>query len=188
MLPTRPFTFVRHGQTDWNVEGRMQGHTDIPLNTTGIEQAHAAAKLLPVGSFTRIIASPLQRARVTAEIIAQAHNLPLEFDDLLKERTFGSFEGRLRDEILSEHDLDPKSSMSKILPADAEQWSNTQSRSQQAITKWLHAYPDEHIVFVSHGAFFRALYESLGGPRLEAENARPYHFQPTTSGWHLTTL
>lgn len=188
MLPQIPFLFLRHGQTDWNVEGRMQGHTDIPLNATGIAQAHAAAKLLRQGSFTRIIASPLQRAKHTAEIIAETHNLPLEFDDLLKERTFGSYEGRLTREILAEHALEPTASVSKILPPDAEQWPDTLLRSQQAIAKWLHTYPTDNLLFVSHGAFFRALYEALGGPRLEAQNATPYHFQPSENGWHLTTL
>jgi broad specificity phosphatase PhoE len=188
MLPPRPFLFLRHGQTDWNVEGRMQGHTDIPLNATGIEQAHAAAKLLPQGSFTRIITSPLVRARVTAEIIAEAHNLPLELCDLLKERTFGSFEGHIHEDIRKQHFLGEDQDFNSILPADAEQWPATQLRSQQAIAKWLHTYPTEHILFVSHGAFFRALYESLSGERIFAGNATPYHFQPTASGWHLTSL
>lgn len=188
MSPTRAFTFVRHGQTDWNLEGRMQGHTDIPLNATGIEQAHAAAKRLTSGSFTRIIASPLSRARITAEIIAAAHNLPLELCDQLKERTFGSLEGELRDEIRRKHMLGEDQDFNSILPADAEQWPQTQLRSQQAIAKWLSAYPEENILFVGHGAFFRALYEALGGPYMEARNATPYHFQPTASGWQLTTL
>lgn len=188
MLPPRPFLFVRHGQTDWNVEGRMQGHTDIPLNATGIAQAHAAAAQLQPGSFTRIIASPLQRARATAEIIAEAHNLPLEFCDQLKERTFGSYEGMLTADMRQLHNLAEHESISKMLPADAEQWPQTLLRSQQAIAKWLHTYPNEHLLFVSHGAFFRALYEALGGPYMEAKNATPYHFQPTEAGWHLTTL
>jgi len=188
MLPQVPFTFVRHGQTDWNVAGRMQGHTDIPLNATGIEQAHAAAKLLHGHGFTRIVASPLARARVTAEIIADAHNLPLETDDLLKERTFGSVEGTLWTELLAKHNLPEKASFEAFLPADAEPWTDIQLRSQQAITRWLNHYTDDHVLFVGHGAFFRALYEALSGEQIFAGNATPYHFRPTEAGWQLTTL
>lgn len=188
MQPTRPFLFIRHGQTDWNVEGRMQGHTDIPLNTTGIAQAHSAAQRLQNLTFTRIIASPLARARRTAEIIAASRNLPVEFDDLLKERTFGSYEGKLSAEIRQLHNLSREEPLNSILPPDAEQWPDTITRSQKAIAKWLDVYPNDHILFVGHGAFFRALYEGLGGPYLEAANATPYHFQPTASGsWDLTT-
>jgi broad specificity phosphatase PhoE len=189
MSPTRPVLFIRHGQTDWNVEGRMQGHTDIPLNATGLAQAHAAAEALRPHHFTRIIASPLSRARTTAEVIATTFNLPITFDDNLKERTFGSYEGMLTSEIRKRHNIPEHESFTPYLPADAEQWPATLTRSLTAVAHWQNIHPDESILFVGHGAFFRALYEGLGGPYLEAKNATPYHFQPQPDGsWHLTTL
>ncbi len=187
-LPTRPFLFLRHGQTDWNVEGRMQGHTDIPLNATGIAQAHAAAETLRGHTFTRIIASPLQRAKHTAQIIATAHNTPLEFCDQLKERTFGSVEGQLWHEFAALHNIAENQTFDHALPTNAEFWPQTMQRSQTAITHWLNTYPSDTLLFVGHGAFFRALYQTLGGPSTHAHNATPYHFQPTATGWQLITL
>lgn len=188
MVPHIPFYFIRHGQTDWNLEGRMQGHTNIPLNATGIAQAQQACASLQTLGITRVISSPLSRALQTAEILAASLNLPVETDANLMERTFGSYEGRLTEEVRAEHNLKPEESISKILPPDAEQWPQTLARSQQAIAYWLTRHPADKILFVSHGAFFRALYEALGGPRLEAKNATPYHFQPAAPAWQLTTL
>jgi hypothetical protein len=95
--PATPVTIhlVRHGETDWNVEGRLQGWTDIPLNATGIEQAHAAASVLagrPIGS---VLSSDLSRARDTAAMIAAAAGREVLTDPALRERNYGVAEGRL---------------------------------------------------------------------------------------------
>ena len=87
--------YLRHGQTDWNAQGLFQGRTDIPLNETGRGQAREQAEMLlshepPVDV---IYASPLKRARETAEIVQQALDVPLRFDDRLIERCFGDLEG-----------------------------------------------------------------------------------------------
>jgi probable phosphoglycerate mutase/uncharacterized phosphatase len=93
MLPRRPFLFLRHGQTDWNLEGRFQGHTDIPLNATGLAQAHGAAERLARQPITAIVSSPLVRASKTAAIVAERLGLPLHIDPELMERSFGRYEG-----------------------------------------------------------------------------------------------
>lgn len=187
-MPSRPFYFIRHGQTDWNVEGRLQGHTDIPLNANGIAGAQASiAKLHNLG-LHRIVSSPLTRAHQTASIIAEALNLPLHTDADLKERSFGSYEGKTKAEIQALHNLGPHDSIMSIIPADGEQWPQTQARSKEAISRWLTKHADENLLFVSHGAFFRALYESLGGPHTDAANTTPYLFEPATPSWKLTVL
>jgi len=85
---------LRHGETDWNNEGRVQGHSDTLLNANGIAQAHQlAARVASEESFAAMYASPLARARVTAEIIAQQCNLTPLLDDRLKEQCLGDLEG-----------------------------------------------------------------------------------------------
>lgn len=90
--------FVRHGQTNWNIQNRLQGSSDIPLNSTGIEQAHILADKLRSTHFDYIISSPLNRALNTANIINQNRNIPLTIDDSLVERGFGCLEGIKGDE------------------------------------------------------------------------------------------
>jgi len=87
--------FLRHGQTDWNAQNRVQGRTDVPLNETGREQARErAAELLAHQPTVEVIyASPMKRARETAEIIQKALGVPLRFDDRLVEMRFGKLEG-----------------------------------------------------------------------------------------------
>ena len=75
MVPVT-FAFIRHGQTDWNRDDKLQGSSDIPLNAQGREQAHEAAGILADGGWEVVVSSPLQRARETAKIIA--HDLGLE--------------------------------------------------------------------------------------------------------------
>ena len=96
-MPTahlNPFYFLRHGQTDWNLQRRCQGQIDIPLNATGISQAHNAKTLLADIPIATICASPLRRARQTAEIINEELNLPLILIDGLQEIGFGRMEGQ----------------------------------------------------------------------------------------------
>ena len=106
---------TRHGQTDWNVAGKIQGVTDIELNETGVKQAETTREKLlnetgiKQAEATRekllnqnidvIISSPLKRAKKTAEIIKGERDIPLIIDDGLKERCFGKFEGKTREEF-----------------------------------------------------------------------------------------
>lgn len=188
-IPPRPFYFLRHGQTDWNVEGRIQGHTDTPLNPTGIAQAHSAAIKLAGEPITRIISSPLVRALKTAAITAETIKLPVHIDSLLMERTFGSIEGRLTAQVKAERGIPADTSLTQALPDDAEQWPQTLKRARFSISQWLNAYPEDTILFVGHGAFFRAMYEVLTNEHHEAHNATPYHFTPNAQGkWDMRII
>jgi len=187
----KAFYFLRHGETDWNLQGRMQGHTDIPLNATGEAQAVRAAQALLGLGITRIVSSPLIRAHHTATVAANALQVPLILDEALKERTFGSFEGQVTAEVRAAHGLKPEQSISEILPPDAEAWPITKTRALEFTQRLLAEYPNDTLLLVSHGAVFRALYEALGGPRMEAANATPYRFVPPTvpgNPWQLETL
>lgn len=86
--------FVRHGETEWNRQHMLQGHSDIPLNDAGLAGARKAARALKDISFDRAFASPLARARKTAEIIASEHaGLKVEVNMDLIEMCFGKCEG-----------------------------------------------------------------------------------------------
>lgn len=84
---------VRHGQTSWNVQGLVQGLTDIELNSTGIEQANQVADQLKNIDFVAIYASPLKRTIETAKLINKYHNSNIITDNRIIERSFGNFEG-----------------------------------------------------------------------------------------------
>ena len=82
---------TRHGQTDWNVQGKTQGRADIELNEVGIKQAKQTKEELKNIDIDLIICSPLKRAKKTAEIINEGRNIPIIFDDQIIERNFGEF-------------------------------------------------------------------------------------------------
>ncbi len=84
----------RHGQTDWNLANRFQGHSDIPLNETGIDQARRAAPLLYGLRPSKIISSDLIRAKQTAQELANISRLPIHIDPGLRETNGGKWEGR----------------------------------------------------------------------------------------------
>jgi probable phosphoglycerate mutase len=93
---------VRHGETAWNREGRYQGRTDIPLSETGEEQVRSLRDRLAQVTFTLALASPLQRARVTAETIV-AGRTALELHDGLLEISHGGWEGQLASDVARDH-------------------------------------------------------------------------------------
>jgi probable phosphoglycerate mutase len=94
MLRAVPFYYLRHGQTDWNLEHRAQGQQDVELNDMGRMQARQAAARLQGEEIATICCSPLCRARESASIIATALSLPVVVVDDLKEANWGPFEGR----------------------------------------------------------------------------------------------
>lgn len=95
---------IRHGETDWNNERRIQGNTDTPLNACGIMQAEKlAARIAAENRIDTLYASPLSRARVTAEIIGKQCGVVPILDDRLKEKGLGDFEGLTAEEFKQLH-------------------------------------------------------------------------------------
>ena len=94
---------VRHGETDWNARGLLQGWLDVPLNARGISQAHALAEHLQNRGFNRIWTSPLLRARQTAEIIAEHLGLEVSLHEGLRERHFGELQGQAKADLAMTH-------------------------------------------------------------------------------------
>ena len=93
---------IRHGQTDWNIEHRTQGHTDIALNKNGIVQAELISQKIANLKIDSIISSDLKRAYMTAQIINKNFNKRIETDKRLREFCFGTLEGITRDKITQE--------------------------------------------------------------------------------------
>ncbi|WP_052213639.1 histidine phosphatase family protein [Belnapia sp. F-4-1] len=178
-----PFWFLRHGETDWNAEGRSQGRTDIPLNSVGLAQARRAAKTLAgIGGIATVVASPLVRAKVTAEIAAEALGLPVEFDEGLQEVNFGEQEGQPMgdwyDDWIAGH----------YTPDRAEPFDALLARAVAAINRAT-ARPGPVLV-VAHGALFRALRLAFGHePNVRTPNALPIRCEPPADGgtmWVVT--
>ncbi|GAA1355829.1 histidine phosphatase family protein [Arthrobacter rhombi] len=152
---------VRHGETDWNAERRLQGQTDIPLNAAGRDQARAAARELERlghdgGAWEALVSSPLGRAVETAAIIGGQLGLeaiaPVEG---LQERHYGDGEGRIV-AGLDRAELD-------ALLATAEPEAEVVARAQTALRDVTAAHPDANIVVVAHGTLIRLVVGSLLG-------------------------
>jgi probable phosphoglycerate mutase len=186
-IPAIPFWFLRHGETDWNVARRIQGHADTPLNPNGTAQAQAAARVLSQVGIERIISSPLQRAATTAAIVQEYVGAPLHHDERLKERAFGAFEGQLREDILARHQRGPEESYQDLLPPDCESAEALQARIATVLTEHLQAHATQTVLFVGHGAFMAHLCDLLGlDSQQRFANALPYRFTPTAQGWRMT--
>lgn len=141
---------VRHGETEWNRQRRIQGLTDIPLNDTGREQARLTGLLLTRRPITRIVASPLGRARETAEIIAGQLGLgEPELRSVLIERDYGAAEG------MTFREIDALYPEGATVPG-RESREAVAARIVPALTALAAEYPAESIVVVSHGGAIRA--------------------------------
>lgn len=153
------FAFIRHGQTDWNRDDRLQGSTDIPLNDTGRGQAHEAAELLREGDWEAIVSSPLVRARDTAQIIASDLNIELgpAYPELV-ERDYGSNEGLSSSEMVALHpDRDYPGS---------ETLASVVERGIAGLRRIAEDYRDRDVVIVCHGTIIRYTLAALAGRRL----------------------
>lgn len=148
---TTELYLVRHGETDWNRQRRIQGLTDIPLNDTGREQARATGALLARRTFDGVYASPLSRARETAEIIAGELGLPQpELIDALVERNYGEAEG------MDFRQIELRYPQRADVPGQ-ESRDDVVTRVVPALVALAAAHPDESLVVVSHGGAIRAV-------------------------------
>lgn len=151
--------FVRHGQTDWNVEHRTQGWTDIPLNETGIKQAESLRdKLAQLGpKIDAVYASPLQRARRTAEIATDG-NYKIILDDRLKERNCGEFEGKPRESIFNNYNIDFLDPEVNSGAFGVEPINDMTTRVRAFLDELKTRYPDDAniLIFTSNGVMLRS--------------------------------
>ena len=145
---------VRHGETDWNRERRIQGSTDIPLNETGRSQARATGALLASRKWDGVYASPLSRAFETAEIIAGELGLPGPRPvPQIAERNYGDAEGLTGDEIdalFAGADIPGRESRDDVA-----------ARALPAIIALAEKHPGESIVLVSHGGVIRTILNTV---------------------------
>ncbi len=150
--------FVRHGETDWNKEGRLQGRKDIPLNEYGIEQMEKLGDWFfrDKVEVDVIISSPLNRARKSAEIIAQKSGYDIckiVLEPLLVERSFGKAEGLLWQERLASELTDEELEMESV--------SKLCDRAKECIAKIIDEYEGDNILLVAHGAIIKAVLVAL---------------------------
>ncbi|HEY6960847.1 MAG TPA: histidine phosphatase family protein [Gaiellaceae bacterium] len=142
---------VRHGETDWNREGRWQGWADPPLNPTGREQARTLAEELRETPFDAVYSSDLRRARETAEIVAEPHGVPVVVDPGLREIDVGSWSGLTREEIRERYP-------DGVRP-DGETHAEHATRTLEAVERIARAHPGGRILLVAHGGTTRALHD-----------------------------
>ena len=162
MNPTPTLVFLRHGETDWNVEGRLQGQHDVPINANGRGQAkrngEKVAREVPEALAFEFVASPLIRARETMEIARAAMGLDpagYRVDDRLKELTFGAWEGFTYRDIAR---VNP----GWVAQRQADKWlfqppgGESYQMLSVRIIAWLETV-DHPMVVVSHGGVGRVL-------------------------------
>ncbi|WP_027964144.1 histidine phosphatase family protein [Halalkalibacillus halophilus] len=144
---------IRHGETDWNLQKRLQGATDIPLNQSGENQAKEVRDSINKGSWDLIITSPLSRALKTAKIVNSHMNLPLEIYPELLERSFGEGEGHT---FAENEERFPNRSFPSIEPiVDFEQ------RVMSGIDRIRNLHPNKNVLVVAHGAVINIILSTL---------------------------
>lgn len=180
---------VRHGQTDWNLEGRYQGQSDVPLNQNGHEQAKSLIETLRGRNFSAIYTSDLSRARDTAEPIAKALNLPLRVEPRLREINQGEWEGVLVEdikaryaELWSQRTIDPAS----VRPPGGETVSEVAERVFAAFNDIARQFPTGDVLVVSHGlSIATAICHVQDIPVGQAYTVIPDNVKPVWMTWKV---
>jgi probable phosphoglycerate mutase len=162
---------IRHGETAWNVDTRIQGQLDIDLNDTGREQARRMARALTGDGLSAVYASDLRRASATAQALCESVGLPLQCDRALRERAFGSFEGLTWAEVESNHPLESRRWRERDAtfgPPGGETLAYFYERAVTAIASIAARHRGEHIAVVTHGGVLDALYRASSRIALDA--------------------
>lgn len=195
---TTTILLIRHGETAWNAERRLQGHIDIALNPAGLAQAAALGQALADQPLAAVIASDLSRAQQTAHAIASLQNLPVQTDVQLRERCYGAFEGLLYAEIAERYPHEYVQWQSRqidaVMPSgerQAESFRQFYGRSTDAIAEWASRYAGQTIAIVAHGGVLECAYRaavgmSLDSPRdFQVKNASVNRFSFADGALHL---
>lgn len=173
---------VRYGETDWNKLGKLQGHTDIKLNSTGIIQANACADYLCKSSYELIITSPLKRAKQTAQIIAEKNHIPIIEMSQFMERSYGDAEGLTQEERITKYpDLNYPNQESRESLSERVLLGLQKIHSEQDAKK---------LILVAHGAVINAILavisnNEIGSGKTVFANACISTIQFVDSNWHI---
>jgi probable phosphoglycerate mutase len=176
------FAFIRHGQTDWNRDLRLQGSSDIPLNDTGRNQAREAVDVLSTTRWDAVVSSPLSRARETAQVIADGLGIALgpSYDELV-ERHYGDAEGATAEIIEArwpDHEYPGLESLDSVV-----------ARGIAALDRIADDYGDANVVIVCHGTIIRYTLGALAGQKLDLiRNGSTATFDRIGEGWRVHTV
>ena len=179
-MPVTRIIAVRHGETAWNVDTRIQGQLDIGLNDRGLWQAGRVGKALAEESIDRIYSSDLQRAHTTAQAIARHATNPtareVQLHTGLRERSFGTFEGETWADIAEKGPDESRRWKQRdphFAPPGGETPTQLLARVQATVDDIASRHPGEHIVLVAHGGVMDML--SRLATRQELHAPRTWH-------------
>ncbi|MFB3896499.1 MAG: histidine phosphatase family protein [bacterium] len=175
---------VRHGETDWNIQQRYQGHTDINLNETGINQAKRLARELKSEKIDAIYSSDLTRAVQTAAIINDGRNLPIHQLWELRECSFGIWEGKTFKEMeqhFPEEVARIKGDPVKQIRTGGESRDQLSTRIGQAIQQIIDTHQNQSVLIVAHGGALAVAMEYITGEGLIARSK----YWLENAGYHI---
>ena len=161
---------IRHGETEWNSQKRMQGHSNSDLSSVGQAQIQALGQWMKNVPFDLIYSSDSLRAKQTAEAITQFSGHELQFDQRLREKNLGVFEGLTSEEARERH---PevfrlfKTAGSKYVIDEGESTQQLQDRALEIISEIRIKHPEERVLLVTHGGFIRVVMKHSLGLSLE---------------------
>lgn len=160
---------IRHGVTDWNIQGRLQGHSDIPLNELGVKQAEALARRLKDEAWSAVWSSDLLRARQTAEPLLRYTGLSLRIDPQLRERNLGPLEGLTLEEVRRRF---PGYPASDVPMPGVESRAQLRERAMAAVIRLAESHPGQRLLVVSHGAWINSVLSVVSGGELGSGKTR----------------
>ena len=161
---------IRHGETEWNSQQRMQGHSNSDLSSVGQAQIQALGQWMKNVPFDLIYSSDSLRAKQTAEAITQFSGHDLQFDQRLREKNLGVFEGLTSEEARERH---PevfrlfKTAGSKYVIDEGESTQQLQDRALEIVEEIRIKHPEERVLMVTHGGFIRVVMKHSLGLSLE---------------------
>jgi probable phosphoglycerate mutase len=176
MQPVTRIVAIRHGETAWNVDTRIQGHLDIPLNATGRWQAQRTAGALLDEGISAVYSSDLSRALQTAEALGNALSLPVVTDTRLRERAFGVFEAHTLTEIEARWPAEARRWMQRepdFAPQGGESLREVYARCIAAVQTLADAHAGQTIALLSHGGVMDCLYRAATRLDLQARRSWP---------------
>jgi 2,3-bisphosphoglycerate-dependent phosphoglycerate mutase len=158
------FTFLRHGKSTGNMEGRLQGQSEYPLSDLGAQQAQQLAAYWQDQNqtFHQVISSPLERAFQTAKILATALDVPIETDPIWMERYFGTWEGLTPEEVHQTHTDFDFADLTRRPGQSGESLLELFARASQALQSLLNRPAGEYLI-VSHGAILQMTFYTILG-------------------------